>query len=56
MLDIFKWEYTINETCQGHFPWKNSILLKKKKHKIASAEKSHLPTKKNTTALVFVLE
>ena len=38
MLDIFKWESTINETCQGHFPRKYSILLKK--HKIASPEKS----------------
>ena len=41
MLDIFKWECTINETCLGHFHWKYCILYKKKKkHKIASPEKS----------------
>ena len=38
MLDIFKWECTKNETCQGHFLWKYCTLLKI--HKIASPEKS----------------
>ena len=37
MLDIFKWECTTNETCQGHFLWKYCILIKKKN---ASPEKS----------------
>ena len=32
MLDTFKWECTINETCQEHSPWKYSILSKKKKN------------------------
>ena len=38
MLDIFKWECTINGICLGHFLLKYCILLKK--HKIASPEKS----------------
>ena len=39
MYDIFKWECTINEACQGHFLWKYCILFLKK-HKIASPGKS----------------
>ena len=30
-LYIFKWECTINETCQGNFTWKYCILLTKNK-------------------------
>ena len=54
MLYIFKWECTINETCQGNFPWKY-FYKKKKKHKIASPEKSTSSDEKKT-ALVFMLE
>ena len=40
MLDIFKWQCTINETCHGYFLWGNTAFYKKKQHKIASPEKS----------------
>ena len=44
MLGICRWEYTVNETCTGHFLWKYCIYNKIKI--IASTEKLHCPTEK----------
>ena len=55
MLDIFKWECTINEKMPREFPLKILHFIKKQ-HKIAFPEKSTFPTKKNRTASVFMLE
>ena len=45
MLGICRWEYTINETCIGHFLCKYCIY-NKIKNKIAFTEKLHCPTEK----------
>ena len=44
MLDIFKWGKAI------------LLYFIKKKHQTASPENLYFPTKKNRTALVFMLE
>ena len=51
MLDIFKWECTINETCQENFPWKYCILHKK--HIISSPEKCTSSDEKEYNCLSF---
>ena len=51
MIDIFKWECTINGICLGHLLWKYCILLKK--HKIASPEKSTSSYEKEWNFLGF---
>ena len=50
MLDIFKWECTINQTWQGHFPLE--ILHFIKNLKLALLKNLHFPTEKNITASV----
>ena len=57
MLDIFKWQCTINETCHGYFLWGNTAFYKKKKNiKLPLLKNLHFPTKKNRTASVSMLE
>ena len=55
MLDIFKWECTINETCQS-ISFGNTAFYKKKHIKLALLKNLRFPTKKNKTVSVFVLE
>ena len=52
MLGICKWEYTINETCTGHYLWKYCIY-NKIKIKLPLLKNYIVLLKKNRTSLVF---